>query len=876
VTIQQESFELDRFQIDAVAAIDAGRSVLVSAPTGSGKTVIAEHAISRALAAGRRSFYTTPIKALSNQKFHDLVGLHGTENVGLLTGDTSINGDAPIVVMTTEVLRNMIHSRSQGLSGLSWVILDEVHYLQDAYRGSVWEEIIIHLPRSVKLVCLSATVSNAPELASWIEAVRGATDVVVETRRPVTLDNWFIADDRQSGESVMIETLEGGEPNPAGFRFDSESGRTSGGGRNGRFQRRWATPSRTEVIELLAHRNMLPALYFIFSRAACDDAVRSCTRAGLRFTSVEDRLEIRRIAEHHVVNLSEEDLRVLEYDRWLEALECGVAAHHAGMVPPFKEAVEKCFIAGLVKVVFATETLALGINMPARSVIIEKLTKYNGDGHDMLTAAQFTQLTGRAGRRGIDEHGHAVVLWSPFVTFEDASRLVASRSFRLTSSFRPTYNIAANLVRRYSAEESHRLLSLSFAQFQADADIVRLEAHLEGRRSVLSKLRTEATCDWGDVGEYRRLLDRGRSPTGPSNSVEAALRQIKPGDVLAIDDSSERVAVLSVSQRRGGSTRLKVITMRRQLISLGATDLAEPPDVVATIALPVPFTPSKTSFQKQVVAGLQRVGSGRPRRGSAASSARTDSVDQHPVHACPDRDAHLRALRRLRRVEDELRSTQDRIRSRVDSLSDVFDRVLQVLEEWGHLDGWALSAKGENLVRIFHESDLLIAEVISEGLLDGLDPPTLAGVVSSFNYEHRNSAPEIAEWFPSREVAERCSTICEIGSDLNRTERGHGLPLTRQPDPSFFALAHAWSSGEDLEEILGDDEISGGDFVRTMKQLIDLLRQIGDAAPDVDTARNARLAADSLFRGVVAASAPSSGPESGGVSPPSEAGEHST
>jgi len=208
----------------------------------------------------------------------------------------------------------------------------------------------------------------------------------------------------------------------------------------------------------------------------------------------------------------------------------------------------------------------------------------------------------------------------------------------------------------------------------------------------------------------------------------------------------------------------------------------------------------------------------------------------------------------------------------VDSLSDVFDRVLQVLEEWGHLNGWALSAKGENLVRIFHESDLLIAEVIAEGLLDGLDPPTLAGVVSSFIYEHRNSAPEIAEWYPSRDIAERCSTICEIGIDLNRSERGHGLPLTRQPDPSFFALAHAWSSGENLEELLGEDEISGGDFVRTMKQLIDLLRQVGDAAPDADTARSARLAADSLFRGVVAASAPSSGAEAKEDSTASEAG----
>ena len=849
-------FELDRFQLEAIRSIDLGRSVLVSAPTGSGKTVIAEHAIAAARASGARAFYTTPIKALSNQKFHDLVELHGRENVGLLTGDTSINGDAGIVVMTTEVLRNMIHSRSSGLDGLRCVVLDEVHYLQDAYRGSVWEEVIIHLPSEVRLVCLSATVSNAPELAEWITVVRGQTDVVVETKRPVTLDNWFVADDRQRGELVMIETLLDGEANREGFRFDSEPRDVRRSSQGHRLQRRWATPSRTAVIELLDGRGMLPALYFIFSRAACDDAVRSCVRAGLCFTTSQERLAIRETIEHHVENLTDEDLRVLDHDRWSDALESGIAAHHAGMVPPFKEAVEKCFIAGLVKVVFATETLALGINMPARSVVIEKLTKFNGEGHDILTAAQFTQLTGRAGRRGIDHHGHAVVLWSPFVSFEEASRLVASRSFRLTSSFRPTYNIAANLVRRHSAAEAHRLLSLSFAQFQADADIVRLETHLDTRRATLAALKEESRCDRGDVLEYRRLLDRGRrgSSRSRANEIEDALGSLRPGDVLAIDESSDRVVVLSVSQRRGGTTRLKVITGRRRMLTIGAADLVEPPDVVATITMPVPFAPSKTSFQKQVVAALQRVDTGRPRR-SRTSGAR-DPIDTHPVHGCPDRDAHLRALRRAQRVADEVRTTEERIRARNDSLVEVFDRVLQLLEHWGHLDGWALSPKGENLVRIFHECDLLIAEVMGAGLLDDLDPPTLAGLASGFIYEHRNSAPEMREWFPSSAIAARAVAIGRIAVDLEHSERALGLPATRRPDMSFFAIAHAWASGEDLERILGEDEISGGDFVRTMKQLIDLLRQIADAAPDPDTGRTARIAADRLFRGVVAASSP--------------------
>ncbi len=474
----ERGFRLDPFQVEAIGAIDRGRSVLVSAPTGSGKTVVAEHAIATARAAGGRAFYTTPIKALSNQKYHDLVGVHGVSEVGLLTGDTSVNGEAPIVVMTTEVLRNMIYSRSAALDGLLWVVLDEVHYLQDAYRGPVWEEVIVHLPERVRLVCLSATVSNADEVAGWIEAVRGPTSVVVEATRPVTLDNWYLVDDRHGDGLVMLPTLVDGRANPDGDRYDIEHGETGRNRRGGRPRRRFATPRRVDVVDLLAERDMLPAIFFIFSRAACDDAVASCINAGMRLTTDGDRRRIREIVEHHVERLSETDLAALGYDRWTAALEAGVAAHHAGMVPPFKEAVEACFVEGLVKVVFATETLALGINMPARSVVIEKLTKFTGERHEALTPGQYTQLTGRAGRRGIDESGHALVLWSPFVGFEDVAGLASSRSFRLTSSFRPTYNMAANLVRRYPAEEAHRLLGLSFAQYQTDRDVVRLEQRL--------------------------------------------------------------------------------------------------------------------------------------------------------------------------------------------------------------------------------------------------------------------------------------------------------------------------------------------------------------------------------------------------------------
>ncbi|MPY93876.1 MAG: DEAD/DEAH box helicase [Acidimicrobiia bacterium] len=389
-------FELDHFQLEAIASLDAGRSVLVAAPTGSGKTVVAEHAVALAIAERRRIFYTTPIKALSNQKYGDLARRYGRERVGLLTGDNAINGDAPIVVMTTEVLRNMIYAGSPALRELSWVVLDEVHYLQDAYRGPVWEEVIIHAPPQVRLVCLSATVSNAQELADWIALVRGACDVVVETERPVRLENLFMAADRTAERLHLIPTLLDGRPNPEGRRFDAVAPRPRG--RPGRPRSRFATPRRFEVVDELAGRDLVPALYFIFSRAACEDAVQACLTSGVRLTTPDERERVRAIAEEHTRGLPPGDLDVLGWGRWLSGLEAGVAAHHAGMVPPFKEAVEACFGEGLVKVVFATETLALGINMPARTVVIEKLTKYNGERHEALTPGEYTQLTRSAMR----------------------------------------------------------------------------------------------------------------------------------------------------------------------------------------------------------------------------------------------------------------------------------------------------------------------------------------------------------------------------------------------------------------------------------------------------------------------------------------------
>ncbi|HEX8802549.1 MAG TPA: DEAD/DEAH box helicase, partial [Acidimicrobiales bacterium] len=598
-------FELDPYQVRALEALDRGESVLVAAPTGSGKTVVAEHAVARALAEGGKAFYTTPIKALSNQKFADLVRRHGAERVGLLTGDNSINGDAPVVVMTTEVLRNMIYAGSGALHGLRFVVLDEVHYLQDTYRGPVWEEVIIHLAPEVRLVCLSATVSNADEVAEWLRLVRGPTTLVLEEERPVELRNLYLVGDRQSEEPHLLPTLVDGRPNLEAERLDNDAagGRGPRRGQHRRPRRRFFTPRRPEVIDVLGEREMLPALYFIFSRAGCDEAVAACLDSGMRLTTPDERLRIRAIVEERTAALTDDDLDVLGYDRWAAALEAGIAAHHAGMVPPFKETVEACFTEGLVKAVFATETLALGVNMPARSVVIERLTKFDGEARAFLTPGEYTQLTGRAGRRGIDPLGYAVVLWSPFVPFEQVAALAASRTYGLRSAFRPTYNMAANLVRRYDPADAHHLLNLSFAQFQADRAVVRLEARIERQQERVARLTGEAGCELGDVAEYRELrqadaVERAAARSADRGAIEFALSRLTPGDVVEV--AGRRVAVLSISFRKGGAVRIRGIDRDGDRFTVGLDDLDAPPVRLGRIEMPVPYTPNNRGFQMAV------------------------------------------------------------------------------------------------------------------------------------------------------------------------------------------------------------------------------------------------------------------------------------
>jgi ATP-dependent RNA helicase HelY len=878
---------LDRFQVEAIAAVDAGRNVLVAAPTGAGKTVVAEHAVDRTLAEGGRAFYTTPIKALSNQKYRDLAERHGSARVGLLTGDTAVNPGAPVVVMTTEVLRNMVYARASALDGLRWVVLDEVHYLQDAYRGPVWEEVIIHTPAPVRFVCLSATVSNAEELAGWLTATRGPTDTVIEHERPVELLHEYLVEGRSTGELIRIPTLLGGRPNPEGSRFDAPAP-TGDRWERGRQQRRrrWATPRRVDVVDHLAAAGLLPAIYFLFSRAGCDEAARSVVDAGARLTTAPERERIRELAERAVDHLGRSDLRALEFDRWLAGLESGVAAHHAGLVPPFKEAVETCFAEGLVKVVFATETLALGINMPARSVVVEALSKYTGDGHEDLTPSQFAQLTGRAGRRGLDPIGHAVVLWSPWHQFDKAAGLAASREFVLRSAFAPTYNMVVNLIDRYGRDHAHELLGRSFAQYQADRHLSRVEHRRARQTEALAEAEQGATCERGSVDEYRALRAEERRRAREARAAtrrerEAAIGALVPGDL--VDLGGEVVAVLSASHRKGG-VRLRVVGSSSTVTTLDGEELDRAPTVVGRVALPEPFDPGSRAYQHQVAAlvrkagrragGPVKPGRGTTVRGTGAGAAGEAAAapspeagpraDDHPVAACPDLSQHLAAAGERDRLRERLGQLDRLIADRSTSLTRRFDVIADLLRRRGFLHEGGLTRRGRVLARVFHECDLLVATAVCDGLFDDLDPASLAAVASTLVYEHRSKDRPPPPWYPSPVVRDRCHRLEVLGTELVRDEGRAALPPTRLPDPTFVASAHAWAAGESLETLLEAEEHSGGDFVRTTKQLIDLLRQLGEVAPERSTAAAARAAAAALHRGIVAASSDVTPPDQDG------------
>ncbi|CCH77707.1 putative helicase helY [Nostocoides japonicum T1-X7] len=910
-------FPLDDFQIAGCEAVEAGQGVLVAAPTGAGKTVVGEFAVQRALDTGRKAFYTTPIKALSNQKYHDLVRRHGAGRVGLLTGDVSVHGEAPVVVMTTEVLRNMLYAGSTTLSGLGYVVMDEVHYLADRFRGAVWEEVIIHLPEDVQVVSLSATVSNAEEFGDWLREVRGNTAVIVSEHRPVPLWQHMMVGRSMYdlfADGVTPASMNEGRISPELLhavrnaeqrdRFDTggypggrgRGGRGGQGGRGGRDRRaprgpgggaggrgfaRGSRPgggaTRAEVVTELDRDGLLPAIVFVFSRMGCEAAVGQLLGDGIRLVTDAEGERNRRLVEERIGSLADEDLSVLGYWDFVEGLTRGFAAHHAGMLPLFREIVEELFTAGRIQVVFATETLALGINMPARTVVLEKLVKFNGESHADVTPAEYTQLTGRAGRRGIDVEGHALVLWSRGLDPVAVAGLASTRTYPLRSSFRPTYNMAVNLVGQVGRDVAREILETSFAQFQADRSVVGLASAIRKNEEALAGYAEAMECRLGDFRSYAALRHQlaqlekeGAKQRSASRRAEAAvsLGALRVGDVIRIPAGRRAgyaVVVTSDKGYAGQPASPTVVTEDRQLRRLTLVDVPVPVEALATVKVPAHFNPKSPKSRRDIATSLRIAVPHDPppkRRAQEAAGGADHRIEElrrqlkaHPCHQCPEREQHARWSERWWRLTRETVALQRRMEGRTGSVAKTFDRICALLADLGYLspDGTAVTPLGRDLRRLYTEKDLLTAECLRREVWKRLDAPSLAACVSALVHEPRSGEVDPAPRMPTDEVREAVDRMYRLWSELEDHERSAGLVPTGAPDGGMAWMVHRWASGQRLDAVLRGQDMAAGDFVRRCKQIVDLLDQVADAASDATVRRTARRAVDLVLRGVVAA-----------------------
>lgn len=929
------SHPLDDFQVAGCEAVEEGHGVLVCAPTGAGKTIVGEFAVSLALSQGTKCFYTTPIKALSNQKYHDLVAEHGERAVGLLTGDVSINGNAEIVVMTTEVLRNMIYADSTALHRLTHVVMDEIHFLADASRGAVWEEVILNLDESVSIIGLSATVSNSEEFGDWLSTVRGDTRIIVSEHRPVPLDQWMLLGRKifpmfepGSGGQVnselarRIARLESGSSEEGrddykagkGFRArarqqgrdgrdgrDDKDGRGHGhGGRSGapRPQDRYRPLGRPEVLQILQGQNMLPAITFIFSRAGCEGALYQCLRSRMSLTTPEEAEEIKAIVDAGVEGIPEEDLQVLNFRQWRQALSRGFAAHHAGMLPAFRHIVEDLFVKGLVRAVFATETLALGINMPARTIVLEKLIKFNGEAHVDLTPGQYTQLTGRAGRRGIDTIGNAVVMWAPAMDPRQVAGLASTRTYPLISTFEPGYNMAINLLGMLGYQESLRLLEKSFAQFQADGSVVeetreieRAEHRVRDLRAQLNQLiemlappapddddAADMLLDYIDL--RRELTEEERKSVESktherSKEVVKILGKLQIGDVIALAGKKHpTLAVVATPVNQTTDPRPWITTETGWSGRIDASGIENPPIVIGHMKLPRSVQKSPRRNAKFVQDQFRRQYFDRPKRMKMKPRSRPnpqvgflrDAIRLHPVHEWPatDREQLAGLAQKLARRERDLKRLTNTVERATDTLGKTFERIVDLLAQMDYVEFEGLGEdrtpvitdEGQRLALIHNECDLLVAQCLKRGVWDDLDPAELAGVVSMCSFENRKETSGSPEAATDR-MAEAMNATLRIYTELTADEQLHKLPLTRQPEPGFSLALHQWAAGAPLGYCMSAAAESGadltpGDFVRHCRQAVDLLQQVAKTAYTDELKANARRAVDAIQRGVVA------------------------
>jgi superfamily II RNA helicase len=854
-------FPLDPFQHQAIDALNQGHSVVVSAPTGSGKTLVGEYAIHRALAHGRKVFYTTPLKALSNQKLRDFRHQFGDANVGLLTGDLSLNREARIVVMTTEIFRNMLyaeidHLDDDPLADVEAVVLDECHYMNDSQRGTVWEESIIHCPSTIQLVALSATVANAGQLTDWIARVHGPTQLVHSDFRPVPLAFSFCS--AKGLHPLLNEEGNGLHPNAKVWRPPK------GNRRKGPKLPRPPQPDPAPlpfVVAQLADRDMLPAIYFIFSRRGCDRGVRELGSACLVTPAEQARIRARLDA---YVAATPEAVREGGH---AEALLRGIASHHAGVLPAWKELVEGLFQQGLIKVVFATETLAAGINMPARTTVISALSKRTERGHRPLMGSEFLQMAGRAGRRGLDSQGYVVTAQSRFEGVREAGQLALAPADPLVSQFSPSYGMVLNLLQRYNLAKAKELVERSFGRYLATLDLAEDEARIAELAAQLAQLEAQdGAVPWESVEDYEKQRGRLREERRLLRTLQQQAEETLAHELtLALQFASEGTLVSLKAPQLKGRVTPAVIVAKEQgpgqfplllcltdanvwiLVPCGAVvslhaELSclqvrqlDPPNLRHPGELR--HGDSHSDGMALAVSSLARRHDMHTPRYDLAGEVQAqaglvqkleEELELHPAHGLGERRLLAKHHRRRGELQAEIEERRRLLHFRSNRHWDTFLKLIEILRFFGALagaDGLEPTEVGRTVASLRGDNELWLGLALMSGHLDELEPADLAAVLEAISTEVNR--PDLwCGWPPPAAAEEALHDLRALRRELQRQQERAQVAVPIWWEPELTGLVHAWAKGASWSEVIANTSLDEGDVVRVLRRTVDLLAQV--------------------------------------------------
>ncbi|MBD2357052.1 RNA helicase [Tolypothrix sp. FACHB-123] len=842
-------FNLDQFQLDAIASLNDGRSVVVCAPTGSGKTLVGEYAIYRALARGKRVFYTTPLKALSNQKLRDFREKFGFEQVGLLTGDASINRDAPILVMTTEIFRNMLYGTPIGQVGISLVnveavVLDECHYMNDRQRGTVWEESIIYCPREVQLVALSATVANSDQLTDWLNRVHGPTDLIYSDFRPVPLEFHFC---NPKGLFPLLNESQTKISPRLANRGKRKPGDKGKGGRP-------EAPSIIYTLNHLQQRDMLPAIYFIFSRRGCDKAVAEV--GDLWLVNNDESQVLRRQIDEFLTRNPEAGR-----SGQIAPLYRGIAAHHAGILPAWKVLVEELFQQGLIKVVFATETLAAGINMPARTTVISTLSKRTDTGHRLLNASEFLQMAGRAGRRGMDLQGHVVTVQTPFEGAKEAAYLATSKPDPLVSQFTPSYGMVLNLLQTHTLEETRELIERSFGQYMATLHLRPNYEEIDELQAELARLQEQiAAVDENELAVYEKLRQRLKVEKQILKTLQQQAQEDRQeqlgmmlgfavsGTLLSLKGKnitvSAPIAAVLVGKSSGseqstclvclGKDNRWYVAATEDIVDLYAelpridipSEILPPPELIfkpgqiqvgdrqtAIIAQQIPEPGESLYIPPEVAEQLSRV------------TAVQEQLEAHPIYKSGNVGSIFKRKARYVELEAELQLLQEHVEQQSRHHWEEFLNLIEILQHFGCLDNLVPTPLGQVAAAIRGENELWLGLVLASGEFDQLDPHHLAAAVAALVTE--TPRPDSKVRFDlSNQVVDALAKLRGIRRQMFQMQRRYNVALPIWLEFELIALVEKWALGIEWTELCENTTLDEGDVVRILRRTLDLLSQI--------------------------------------------------